>query len=124
MSALEVGCQGLSRRAGDVGSLGGGSSSANTEAETDTNLAIDWPLSQVYEHIADQVVEQGWQVDTETIGNVSANGVWTRSPTQGVNLIGTLTVLESSDSNFQLKFRLVSSGAGGGSILRSITAPL
>ena len=112
------------QRSGAAWILGGGSSSSNTEAETDTNLAIDWPLSQVYEHIADQVVEQGWQVDTETIGNVSANGVWTRSPTQGVNLIGTLTVLESSDSNFQLKFRLVSSGAGGGSILRSITAPL
>ena len=106
-----------------LGWVGGGSSTSDTQAETETNLEIDWSLAEVYKHFADQIIGQEWELDTETIGNVSANGNWTRSPTQGMNLIGTLTVLEFSDSNFQLKFRIVSSGRSGGNVPRIYRVP-
>jgi hypothetical protein len=100
--------------------LGGGSSGSMDEVEVDTALAIDWEISEVYEHFAEQIVAQGWMEDTSNVGSISATGVWTRSPGQDATLIGSLTVLQSSEGRYDLKFKLVRNGAGraGGGVFR------
>lgn len=102
--------------------LAGGMSGSNNEIETNSRLKIDWTITEVFDHFADQITDQGWDLDTENIGNVSATGTWIRSPEPNMDLIGILTVLESGDSNYQLKFKLISGGRSGGSqqVIRAI----
>ena len=90
--------------------MGGGFSGSLTDIETESQLEIEWTTTEVYQHFADQIAEQEWLLDSESSGNFGANGTWTRSPETNMNLIGTLTVLKTGDSYFQLKFRLISSG--------------
>lgn len=93
--------------------IGGGSSSSNNSAETETNLRSDLGIEELYEHFAEQISEQDWELDTEVVGSRSATGNWTKSPEPGIDLIGTLFVLESSESNYELRFRLIAEGVTG-----------
>lgn len=91
-------------------SIGGGSRGSNNSIEADHQLNIDWSLEEVYRHLADQILAQGWTLDNESIGGISANGDWTISPTADLHLAGNLNVLEIGESFYQLKFRLVAVG--------------
>lgn len=93
--------------------IGGGSSSSNNSAETETNLRSNLGIEALYEHFAEQILEQGWEIDSEVVGDRSANGTWTRSPEPDLELVGTLSVLETSDSNYELRFRLRAEGDPG-----------
>jgi len=93
--------------------IGGGSSSSNNSAETETNLRSDLDIEELYKHFAEQILEQGWEIDSEVVGDRSANGTWTRAPEPNLELVGTLSVLETSDSNYELRFRLRAEGDPG-----------
>lgn len=97
--------------------LGGGSSSGNNSAETEINLKSELDIEELYTHFADQIVEQDWETDSEAVGGRSATGIWTKSPTADLELAGTLSILEVSEGNYELQFRLRAEGdAGTGSI--------
>ncbi len=88
----------------------GGGSRSNSEAESNANLSIDWPIDEVYAHFKAQIEEQGWQLDSENIGNATVNASWTRAPEPGMNLIGSLSILASGDDLYELKFHLLATG--------------
>lgn len=96
----------------------GGTSSSSNSAETDVELEIDWSMDEVYSHFADQMLEQEWILDTESTGSLSASSIWTRSPEEGINLIGTLNVLSLGENRFQLK--LTVEGLGGRGVNQGI----
>ncbi len=101
--------------------IGGGSSSSNNSVETEINLSSDLAISELFTHFTDQIIAQGWEIDSEIVGSLSANGNWTKSPEPDINLVGALSVLKTSDSNYELKFRLIADGyQGGGAILWNI----
>ena len=75
-------------------------------------------MEEIYRHFANQMVEQEWALDTESIGSVSGSGIWTQSPEDNMNLVGTFNVVSSGDNWFQLKLTI--EGLGGGSGLRVI----
>jgi hypothetical protein len=81
---------------------GGGGSSSGNKAETDTSFALDWDLEEVYEHFSDQMDEQGWTLDAESIGSVTATGTWTQPTTTGGSLVARLDVVNSRDDQFDL----------------------
>lgn len=85
-------------------------SGSNNDIEISTNLSIDWGIEQVYLHFAEQMSAQGWELDTESTGDVTASGSWTRSPEADLVLVGLLTIVKVSESGYQMKFRLLSTG--------------
>jgi|GEM_PF-1336932 len=89
---------------------GGSSSSSGNTLETEYELNIDWSISEVYQHFADQISEQGWDLDSETIGEITANADWISSPEPSIDLVGNLNILRAGEGSYQLKFRLVSVG--------------
>ena len=78
-------------------------------------LEIDWSMEEVYRHFAEQITEQDWALDTESIGSVSASGTWTQSPEDNMNLVGTLKVVGLGADSFQLKLTVEGLGRLGGS---------
>ena len=73
-------------------------------------MISDQEIGEVYRYFADQIEDQGWELDSEVVGSRSANGTWTNSPESNLSLLGTLSVLDSGDSNFELQFRLTAEG--------------
>ncbi|GJM13281.1 MAG: hypothetical protein DHS20C12_16840 [Pseudohongiella sp.] len=94
--------------------IGGGSSSSGNSVETEINLSSDLDIEELYEHFADQIVEQDWQVDSEVVGGRSATGIWTKSPSAEMELVGMLSVLEVAEGEYELQFRLRVEGDVGG----------
>ena len=88
----------------------GGSSSSGNLVETDGAMTSDQDIEEVYRYFADQIENQGWELDSEAVGTRSANGTWTKSPESNLNLLGRLSVLDSGDSNYELQFRLTAEG--------------
>jgi hypothetical protein len=96
----------------------GGMSSSSNGAESDMELEIDWDMAEVYKHFAEQMAEQDWTLDTESIGSVSASGTWTQSPEENMSLVGTINVVNAGEDRFQLKLSV--EALGGGSNFRVI----
>jgi len=115
MPRLEVPEQ--KRRAGFVPFfVGGGSSSSSNSAETETTIETELSLEELFDHFAVQMVDQGWELDTQNIGNVSVTGNWIRSPEPDIDLVSTLTILDSGDSFHDLKLTVMSPGGGRGGL--------
>ena len=87
---------------------GGSSSTSGNTLETEFELNTDWTISEVYQHLADQISEQGWDLDSESVGDITANSDWTSSPEPNIELVGNLNILRAGQGSYQLKFRLVS----------------
>ena len=96
------------------------SSSSNNSAESEISLEINLDMEAVYTHFAEQMIGQEWNLDTESIGSVSASGTWTQSPEENMNLVGTLNVVNLEENRFQLKLSVEAPGGNlGVRILRS-----
>ena len=81
-------------------------SGSSNEWETDGALTIDWSVDEVFEHFATQIGEQGWQLDTSALGTQAAMGIWTRS-VDGLDLAGTLSIVNTGTDNWEMRFRLL-----------------
>jgi hypothetical protein len=93
---------------------GGFSSSGNT-VDTDGAMTSEQDIDEIYEYFSDQIEEQGWELDSEVVGSLSANGTWTKSPEANLRLIGRLAILDSGESNYDLHFVLTAEGYTGNS---------
>ena len=93
--------------------LFGGVSSSSNSADSEATIEIDWELEEVYQHFATQLSEQGWLLDSESIGNVSGQGIWTHSPEPNLDLIGHFNVVDSGDSEYELTIRIELPGGRG-----------
>lgn len=94
---------------------GGGFSGSNNDIEARGNFAgDDWTVEELKDHFAAQLEDQGWQLDSDWSGDVSAGGNWTLNPEDNLNFIGVLEVLERTEGIFELKFRLITRGANQG----------
>lgn len=90
---------------------GMGISSSNNELEARAVVNVDWEIEQLYSHFKTQVEDQAWELDSENIGNSTAFGSWVLNPEAGVSLIGTLSIINSGDESFELKFQLTQTGS-------------
>jgi hypothetical protein len=81
------------------------SSAARTESRID--MSIDWELGTLFRHLADQIGQQKWQTDNETVGSISANASWTRE-VDDLKLLGSLRVVNTADSQYHLLFSIQS----------------
>lgn len=99
----------------------GGSFSGNS-IDSEASMTSEQTLDEVYRYFADQIVEQGWELDSEAVGSLSANGTWARSPEANLNLLGRLSVTKSGESDYDLQFTLTAEGymGDGSAIYRAI----
>lgn len=88
----------------------GSSSGSGNGVEARANVNVDWEIEETFQHFKNQIEDQDWVLDSENVGAASATGSWMRSPEPGLDLIGTLIVLKSSQRSFELKFQLNSIG--------------
>lgn len=99
----------------------GGLSSSGGNVETEASIEVDWDIDALYRHLRTQIDAQGWSLDSESVGELSATGTWSRevedaSGGAGGNLIGTLNivsdgnVVSDGDNRYQLRFNLVTPG--------------
>lgn len=88
----------------------GGYSGSSSGIAVDANLRIDWSIEEVFSHFSEQITDQSWVLDSESIGSATATVSWTKSPESGTDLIGTLTVLKINEEAFELNFQLTSTG--------------
>jgi hypothetical protein len=73
--------------------------------ESSIVMNLDWELDRVFRHFTDQIAEQGWQSDHQSVGNISAAASWIHEVDQ-LKLFGMLRVIETADSQYRLKFSI------------------
>ena len=91
----------------------GGFSGSNNDAESKTTIPIDWAISEVYSHFAEQLEAQGWNLDSDWEGSIFYGGNWTKSPEENVNIIGILSILNLAEDSYQMSFRILYRGPSG-----------
>ncbi|MGV3590925.1 MAG: hypothetical protein ACO1PZ_04495 [Gammaproteobacteria bacterium] len=103
------------------GFLTGGRGGSSDDFEERSSLSITWSSEALMAHFAEQIVEQGWQPDTQVSSTRTAFRSWTKT-VDGNELLGTLTLVETSEDNWDLKFRIVRGGGAtvnaGGDFVR------
>lgn len=87
-----------------------GISGSDMDARTSINIPIDWDIEKLSNHFAKQLEAQGWVLDVDWNGVLSAGGNWTSSPDDTTNLFGSLTIVRVAEGNNQLQFRILSLG--------------
>ena len=85
---------------------GGGGSASQGTYETSTDFGSSMTIPQLYQHFAEQIASQGWALDGESTGQVSASGNWVKIPDGDTYLHGLFSIVQSSESNFSIRFRL------------------
>lgn len=93
-----------------LGMSGGSSSrawiSGGATYETSSEFGSDMTIPQLYQHFAQQIGTQGWALDSEASGQLSASGNWIKIPDADTYLHGAFNILQSSQSKFMIRFRL------------------
>ena len=85
--------------------IGGGGGGGN-RYETDATVEIDMDLDNVYQHFAEQIVEQGWNSDSESVGTATATGTWTKTVENNINIVGRLNIVRSDENVFALSMQV------------------
>jgi hypothetical protein len=80
--------------------------------ESRIDMSLNWELDAVLRHFADQIDQQNWQRDHESFGSMSAAGSWTRQIDE-MQLFGSLRVVKTGESQYQLQFSIQSLAASG-----------
>jgi hypothetical protein len=65
-------------------------------------------LAEIGAQYADQLREQGWQLDAEWTGTATAGSNWTRSPEPELRLYLTVVLIKVADEDFDLKLTIAS----------------
>ncbi len=88
----------------------GGTSMSGNSIETDGLMTSDQGIDVVYNFFAEQIQSQEWELDSESIGSRSATGTWIKSPEPNLSLVGTLSIIDLGDDEFELRFRMAAEG--------------
>lgn len=98
----------------------GGSGGGNGSFETDATVEIDMELDEVFQHFAEQILEQGWTADTESVGAATATGAWTKQDENETTIVGRLSVVRSGENVFDLSMQVEVPGRSRGGVFRSV----
>jgi hypothetical protein len=103
-----------------------GASGVYYEREQDSTLTIpDYSLAELHEHFAQQLMEEGWQQDTDSIGVRSTTAVWFKSVMVSpssvagrvINMTAVMTLLETLPDTYRVVFTVHSGNRAGSGII-------
>lgn len=83
-----------------------GASASERTYETSSQFTSDMSILEVYPRFAQQIAAQGWALDGESTGQVSGSGNWVKIPDGDTYLHGLFSIVQSSEANFSIRFRL------------------
>lgn len=83
------------------------STSGDIEAKASYQLSIIWPISQLYQHFAEQMLRQNWQLDGQWNGELSVGGVWALTPEPSQQLLAYIDIVENSNLSYTISFRIL-----------------
>jgi hypothetical protein len=86
--------------------LGGGAGMSGDNFSTSVQVASPESGANIADHLAGQMVQQGWLEDGRWTGALSAGSTWTRQAADGVQLAGTIEIVDLGDDMFQVGFRM------------------
>lgn len=96
-----------STSAADGTSLGGGFSGGGDSTRTSARIESPDSSSSIAEHLASQMIEQGWRRDASWSGGFSSGASWVRSVDDGSALFAVLDVVDVGDSTYEVALRLL-----------------
>ena len=73
--------------------------------QSNTEIQLNLSMEQLYQILAAQVLQQGWTLDSESIGKVSASGHWLKTLNDKSPLGATVIVTQRSPSRFIINLR-------------------
>ena len=89
------------------GSLGGGYSGAGDSTRTGARIMSPDTAPHLAEHLAAQMIEQGWRRDTSWAGSFSTGASWTRQAEDGATVWATLDIVEVDDETYDVLLRML-----------------
>jgi len=78
--------------------------SGQSNATTRTSFTAEQSLEQLASFFGNQIVEQGWQLDSQWAGEIAAGSVWRRTAVAEGELMGKLDILQSAQQGFRVSF--------------------
>lgn len=98
----------------------GGGGGGNNSYETDATVEIEMDLEEVFQHFSEQIIEQGWSSDSESVGTATATGTWTKTVENNTNIVGRLNIVRSDENIFDLSMQVeVPGGSRRGGLIFS-----
>ena len=73
--------------------------------QSNTEIQLNLSMEQLYQLLAAQVLQQGWTLDSESIGKVSASSHWLKTLNDKSPLGATVIVTQRSPSRFIINLR-------------------
>lgn len=95
-----------------------GFSGSDDDFRTQTSVSTGLSMREIKNHFATQLESQGWNIDSEWDGELSSGGNWHFSTGQGQEFMGTLTIFARGDDRYDLQFRMMLLGSGGGASIQ------
>jgi hypothetical protein len=90
---------------------GGGGGGSQDDYESRTGMSTAMSIIELYAHFAAQLIEQGWAAEISMDGSFMATGSWQKTAENDVQLNGVLSVVELSDNNYDMRFRVLREGS-------------
>ena len=79
--------------------------SSNAGTQSDMRITLDWPVEQLQQHMAEQLLEQDWVQDSAAVGDISAISGWSLEA-EDEQMFGTLQILKTPAAGYELRFSL------------------
>ena len=95
------------RPADGRGGLGGGISGSGETISTSSRIASPDTAASLSEHLAPQMIAQGWSRDAAWTGTLSSGSTWTRQGADGRNQWGTIEIVGFGDDIYEVGLMLV-----------------
>lgn len=98
----------------------GGGGGGNNSYETDATVEIEMNLEEVFRHFAEQIIEQEWSSDSESVGTATATGTWTKTVENDTNIVGRLNIVRSDENVYDLSMQVeIPGGSRRGALIFS-----
>lgn len=86
---------------------GSGGGSGSRFADATFSAKINLSLSELNEHFAQQLRDQGWVFEGDWVGETAAGGAWILDKEVNTPIFGIMTILEKPNDSYDLYFRLM-----------------
>ena len=89
-----------------LGASMGGVSSESRTARTSIAVSTQLSTQELIDDFGRQLDEQGWRIDVEWSGRLSAGSAWSTQPNDTTSLFGALDIVRIAEATYQAYFRV------------------
>tara|TARA_R110002110_G_scaffold147129_2_gene337505 strand:+ start:210673 stop:211638 length:966 start_codon:yes stop_codon:yes gene_type:complete len=75
-------------------------------ANSSPTFEVDWPLDEIQQHFDAQMLEQGWSLDTASIGETMALSGWNKTSEEDFDFSLVMSIRALGDEKFELRLNM------------------